>query len=149
MNRWFEIDKQGLAELLERRGKGFVLLELLQNAWDQNVTTVEVRSQRDHARRGVLVSLKMMIPRASRTWLTPSLCLRRSTRRRACEARPVQLGQKLFWPCGADAYIITTKGTVVFNKNGRRTTKRAARDRGSVFHGFIRITPDEYEEALS
>src|SRR4051812_40124595 len=36
----FEIDRQGLRKLLERRGKEFLLYELFQNAWDQNVTEV-------------------------------------------------------------------------------------------------------------
>ncbi len=33
MNNWFEVAKEGLARLLERRGKHFAVLELLQNAW--------------------------------------------------------------------------------------------------------------------
>jgi len=35
MNTWFEVDKQGLAKILERRGKEFALFELVQNAWDE------------------------------------------------------------------------------------------------------------------
>ena len=40
---WFVIDKVGLAKLLERRGKSFAVLELIQNCWDQLVTLVSVR----------------------------------------------------------------------------------------------------------
>ena len=39
---WFDVDKQGLAKLMAGRHKAFVLYELLQNAWDQNVTKVQV-----------------------------------------------------------------------------------------------------------
>ncbi len=39
---WFAVDRKGLAQILERRGKAFAVLELLSNAWDQNVTTVDV-----------------------------------------------------------------------------------------------------------
>ena len=35
MKNWFEIDKQGLAKILERKGKEFVVFELLQNCWDE------------------------------------------------------------------------------------------------------------------
>jgi hypothetical protein len=35
MKNWFEVDRQGLARLLERKGKEFVLYELVQNAWDE------------------------------------------------------------------------------------------------------------------
>jgi len=39
---WFTVDKAGLAKLLERRGKEFIVFELVQNAWDQNVTRVDI-----------------------------------------------------------------------------------------------------------
>src|SRR5438876_6624914 len=43
MNNWFEVDKQGLAKLLERKGKEFALFELIQNGWDEpGVTKVSV-----------------------------------------------------------------------------------------------------------
>jgi hypothetical protein len=43
MKNWFEVDKQGLAKILERKGKEFVLFELVQNAWDEpGVTKVNV-----------------------------------------------------------------------------------------------------------
>ena len=32
---WYDVDKEGLAKLLERRGRAYVILELLQNAWDE------------------------------------------------------------------------------------------------------------------
>ena len=35
MNDWFEVDKDGLAQILERKGKEFALFELVQNAWDE------------------------------------------------------------------------------------------------------------------
>src|SRR5258708_867892 len=40
---WFDVDKKGLGKLVAGRSKAFVLYELLQNAWDQNVTTVQVK----------------------------------------------------------------------------------------------------------
>jgi|SRR5271166_119705 len=39
---WFEVDKKGLGKLLARKGKKFILFELLQNAWDENSTLVRV-----------------------------------------------------------------------------------------------------------
>src|SRR5687768_5610372 len=40
---WFDIDKAGLAAILERRGKAFALFELVQNAWDSGTERVEIR----------------------------------------------------------------------------------------------------------
>lgn len=40
---WFEVSKEGLAKILERKGKEFALFELLQNGWDEpGVTKVSV-----------------------------------------------------------------------------------------------------------
>lgn len=40
---WFEVDRKGLAAILERRGKSFALAELVANAWDSGATRVAVR----------------------------------------------------------------------------------------------------------
>ncbi len=42
MNNWSNVDKAGLAKLMAGRPKAFIVFELLQNAWDQNVADVEV-----------------------------------------------------------------------------------------------------------
>ena len=43
MKNWFEVDRHGLAQILERKGKEFVLFELIQNGWDEpGVTEVSV-----------------------------------------------------------------------------------------------------------
>jgi dsRNA-specific ribonuclease len=39
---WFEVDRQGLASLMDGRGKEFVLYELLQNALDEDTTAVHI-----------------------------------------------------------------------------------------------------------
>ena len=42
MSTWFEIDKDGLAAILERRGKAFALAELVSNAWDSGTDCVAI-----------------------------------------------------------------------------------------------------------
>lgn len=39
---WFSVDKEGLAAILERRGKAWAVLELIQNALDTASPTVDV-----------------------------------------------------------------------------------------------------------
>ena len=39
---WFEVDKDGLAKVLARRGKEFIIFELLSNALDEDVTQVTI-----------------------------------------------------------------------------------------------------------
>ena len=40
-SQWFDVDKKGLSQLMADRSAGYVLAELIQNAWDQNITQVE------------------------------------------------------------------------------------------------------------
>ena len=40
---WFDVSKDGLSKIVERRGGvARTLLEVVQNGWDQNVTTVAI-----------------------------------------------------------------------------------------------------------
>lgn len=42
-DNWFDIDRDGMAKILARRGKEFAVFELIQNAWDKvGVSNVEV-----------------------------------------------------------------------------------------------------------
>ena len=42
MSNWFDVDKAGLAKLVAGDPRRSSLYELLQNAWDQKVTRVDV-----------------------------------------------------------------------------------------------------------
>ena len=56
MKNWFEVDKHGLARILERKGKEFVLFELVQNAWDESgVTNVSATLEYRGRNRALLV----------------------------------------------------------------------------------------------
>src|ERR1039458_2432774 len=57
MSQWFEVDKAGLAKLMAGRFKAFVLYELLQNAWDQNVTRVDVTVTAAQGVRAALITV--------------------------------------------------------------------------------------------
>ena len=41
-NSWLEIDKDGLSKTLGQKDKVFLLTEMVSNAWDENITQVEV-----------------------------------------------------------------------------------------------------------
>src|SRR5271169_6628209 len=41
-NSWIEIDKVGLQRTLERKGKAWMVFELVQNSWDTQATRVDV-----------------------------------------------------------------------------------------------------------
>ncbi|MCI0538276.1 MAG: ATP-binding protein [Verrucomicrobiales bacterium] len=56
MKNWFEVDKEGLAKILARKGKEFILFELVQNAWDEaGVTKVLVSLEYRDRNKALLV----------------------------------------------------------------------------------------------
>ena len=44
MKNWFEVSKEGLKELQLRKPKHYVLRELVQNAWDEDIKRCEVKA---------------------------------------------------------------------------------------------------------
>ena len=44
--QWFDVDKAGLAKLLSRKGREFIVFELVQNAWDEKANEVRVTLER-------------------------------------------------------------------------------------------------------
>src|SRR2546428_9772556 len=45
-NHWLEIDKEGLQKSLGQKNKVFLLTEMVSNAWDEDITRVEVTLSR-------------------------------------------------------------------------------------------------------
>lgn len=148
MKSWFEVDKAGLAQLLERRGKGFIMLELIQNAWDQNVTTVDVRIGRRTAERTVQVRVEDDDPEGFADLAHAFTLFAASTKKSRPDKRGrFNLGEKLVLAVCEWANIMTTKGEIEFDEDGRHS-KRGRTQRGSIFTGRIRMTREEEAEAV-
>src|SRR5208337_921051 len=59
------------------------------------------------------------------------------------------LGEKLVLAACESARIVSTTGTVLFDRDGTRTTARTRRDAGTAFEATIRMTRDELAEVLA
>lgn len=147
-NEWFAIDRAGLGALLERKGKWFAILELLQNCWDEKgVTTVQVE----------LVSLERG---KARLWVTDNsddgyadlthafTLFAPSTKLNEAEKRGrFNLGEKLVLALCDSAEIISTTGGFRFDDTGRHTLRKRTTS-GSTFKAVIRMTKAEVVEAI-
>ncbi|RPJ60601.1 MAG: hypothetical protein EHM23_09800 [Acidobacteria bacterium] len=149
MNNWFEVDKEGLARLLERRGKHFAVLELLQNAWDQSVTQVNERLEPIDGRPRAWLQVEDDDPAGFKD-LSHAFTLFADSNKKADPGKRgrFNLGEKLVLAICNQATITTTKGTIHFEDSERRAS-RSRRERGSLFEGIIRVTRAEVVEALS
>jgi hypothetical protein len=146
---WFDVDKAGLAKLMAGRGKAFILYELLQNAWDQNVTRVDVTIQPVPSRRAVRVVIVDDDPDGFAELAHAYTLLSESAKKANPEQRGrFNVGEKLLLALATIASIQTTKGTITFNMDGRHQS-RAGRERGTSVDLEFPFTRAEYEELLA
>ena len=144
----FAVSKTGLRKILERRGKALVVTELLQNAWDQNVTDVTatlepVAGRRGRHRLAVEDNDPAGFADLSHAWTL----FEESAKKGRPELRGrFNLGEKFVIALCEQATIATTTGTVHFTGDARHTYPRRRRERGSRFDGVIELTLPEAAE---
>lgn len=148
MTSWFTVDKAGLADILERRGKAFAILELVSNAWDAQGVT-EVRITTEPCIGSPYVKL-MVMDDSPEGWadLGEAHTMFARSRRGADPNKRGRfgLGEKLVLACCRWADIQTTTGTMSFGVNGRSQSPSKI-ERGTIFIGEIRMSRAELEEA--
>jgi len=152
MNRsalsWFEIDKDGLAKILQKRGKSFALFELVANAWDTKARNVKVSLSPLANASKVQVIVEDDDPDGFKKITDAFTVFADSEKKKDATKRGrFNLGEKLVLALCEDAQIVTTTGTVSFDKEGRHTS-RVKTEVGSIFDGVMRMTRAEYEEVL-
>lgn len=144
--QWFEVDRGGLSKLMARRGKGFIVAELIQNAWDEaGVTSVTVTLERTPGDRQVVLEVVDDSPNGFED-LTQAFTLFATSRKltdptargRFC------LGEKLSLAMATEARIISTTGGWVFGEKGRTKT-RERRERGTSVQLRLPMTREEVD----
>lgn len=147
--QWFDTDRKGLAQLLERRGKASLLYELWQNAADADDTT-KITIELDPVPNApkVVLTVTDNSPAGfldlshAYTLFAPS-AKKGDTKKRG----RFNFGEKLVLAICDSAEIITTTGAVRFDDEGRHKLKKKT-EAGSIFKGTMRMTREEYAEVL-
>jgi hypothetical protein len=145
-NEWFAVDRRGLAKILEERGKSFALFELIQNAWDQEVTKVDVLLRPEPGEPSCKLIVSDDDPNGFADLAHAYTLFAESAKKGDPEKRGrFNLGEKLVLAICDAAIIRTTTGTLFFGTMGRERLKKRTR-KGSEFDATIRMTRAEYEE---
>lgn len=143
---WFDVDKAGLAAILERRGKSFAIFELVQNAWDSGATAVSINLDPIVGQPYANLTVEDNSPEG---WVDADhafTMFSRSSRGANPEKRGrFNLGEKLVLACCRSATIATMAGTLHFNESGRRRSSDKT-SVGTRFTAQIRMTRDELSE---
>lgn len=155
-DNWLTVDRQGLKKLMAGRGKGFVLSELIQNAWDGsgagNVSRVDVSvtATTEQAERGLVqVAVEDDDPNGFADLGHSYTMFAESTKKDDPTQRGrFNSGEKMVLAICQNAVVSSTKGTVAFHEDGTRQELDERRDRGSIFSALVEMTPAEMQEVL-
>jgi hypothetical protein len=147
---WFEVDREGLAEIVLRRGGlSWLIQELISNCWDENgVTKVDVTIEPVEGSPTVELTVIDDAPEGFKDLSHAWTLFAKSAKRTDAEKRGrFNLGEKLVLAFCKEAAITTTTGQVMFDSRGR-TSGRERRSAGSEFFGIIRMTRAQLDQAL-
>src|SRR5213082_726033 len=140
MKNWFEVDRQGLAQILERKGKEFVLFELIQNGWDEpGVTKVSVSLEYRGRNKARLV-VEDDAPEGFKDLSHAFTLFADSAKKANPEQRGrFNLGEKLVLAISHEVTIRTRKGGIRFDADGRHNL-RSKQPVGSRIECLLRMT---------
>jgi len=145
-NQWLEIDKDGLRKSLGQKDKVFLLTEMVSNAWDENITEVEVTLSCPDENNHSWLRVTDNSPTGwddlshSHTMFAESVEKGKSEKRGRFNA-----GEKDVLALAIEAKLTTVKGQVLFNEDGTRTEGTETREVGSEFVARFQLTLEEYE----
>lgn len=143
---WFNVDKQGLAAILERRGKAFALFELIQNAWDSGTDRVDVTLTPIAGQPYATLAVEDRGEGLADLSESHTMFGRSRRADDPLKRGRFNLGEKLVLAICRTAIINTRCGSIEFREDG--TVRRSQTDNrdGTTFTGEIRMTRDEYQE---
>jgi hypothetical protein len=148
---WFQVDRKGLAKLLEGRSKAFILHELIQNAWDTESRQVTVTTSLEK-RGGQYVAIIIVEDEDPEGFvdLAHAYTLFAESAKKADVTKRgrFNLGEKLVLAIATEAYIHTTKGMILFDKKGRHNKLSRKREAGSEIWLQVPMTKGDYIEMM-
>lgn len=143
---WFTVSKEGLKQLQLGKPKHFVARELIQNAWDEEIKVCKFESD---WKGGISIISVEDDNREGFKDLRDAFTLFAPTYKRANPEKRgrFNLGEKQALAICEVAKIETTKGTVSFDKTGRKESRKK-RKIGSKITVELKMKKSEYDEML-
>ncbi|MBU0846555.1 ATP-binding protein [Patescibacteria group bacterium] len=143
-DNWFDVDHEGLRNLQESKPKHYILRELIQNAWDEDITTCEVVTSYENELAKIVV-----VDDSSKGFkdITHAYTIfARSDKISSHKKRGrFNIGEKQAFSICDEVIVETTKGTVIFDKTGRIENDNVL-EKGSIITVFVKMTIDEYND---
>lgn len=143
---WFSVDKEGLKALQKGKSKTFIINELCQNAFDEDIKECKIDI---YLKKGkIYLSVSDDSPTGFRD-ITHAYTLFADTykRRDPTKRGRFNIGEKQVIAICDYAKVTTTKGTVIFDDKGRTETNKKTK-RGSIIEVVFDGTEDDLSEIL-
>lgn len=147
MKRWFEVSREGLKELQMGKPKHFIARELIQNAWDEQTKVCSFGASWDKGK--AIITVEDDNPTGFKD-ISDAFTLFKSTSKRSDPTKRgrFNIGEKQVLSICEEAVVATTKGTVIFDKQGRRMSKVKI-ERGSKITVWVKMTSEEFHEMMA
>lgn len=145
-NKIFEVDVKGLRQLQEGKPKWFIVRELLQNAMDENVTTIDIEMSFGYNYAEISVTDDSPIGFRD---IADAYTLFKDTYKRADATRRgrFNFGEKQVLCMAKTATIETTTGSITFHVDeGFRTHSKVKRPVGSKVWVKVKMSKEDYLE---
>lgn len=146
-NGWFEVDKIGLSKLLKEGGKGRLVGELIQNAFDaEGAKTTYIKLELSENNL-LLLEVNDDSPQGFKKLSDSWTIFGESEKKADSKLRGrFNLGEKLVLSLCEEAKIMTTTGTVEFHPNDMRIFSKKKTNRGTIFTAIMKGNKTDFAE---
>lgn len=146
---WLEVDLDGMSQVIDRKGAGFIALELAQNSIDAGARNISISIEPVPRKHLATLSVEddgEGFNRLADAWMLFSPSLKRENP----ELRGrFNIGEKLVLARCTEALVETVTGSVAFEATGERKKLPDKRDTGTKFTATIKMKRDEIKEAMA
>ena len=149
MSKWFDVSKSGLRKIQSEKNKFFIIQELVSNAFDEKVKCVDIELSPLKNSRHWELFVGDDSPDGFKDLTHAYTLFAESYKKDNVKQRGrFNLGEKFALAMFRKARIISTKGSVIFNEDGTRTSSSKKTDSGTKFIGEIKLTEVEANDLL-
>ena len=146
-SNWFTVDKTGLAKLQHEKDRFFILKELISNSFDEQINRCSVSLE--YSDGEVTIEVRDdSLEGFKRLSDAHTLFAESYKKGNVLQRGRFNIGEKLALSLFKEATITSTKGRVIFHKDGTRSQTSTKRDVGTTFSGIIKMTKREMDEII-
>ena len=150
MSKWFDVSKSGLKKIQSEKNKFFIIQELVSNAFDENISFVDIELSQIKNSRHWELFVGDDSPNGFQDLTHAYTLFAESYKKGNVKQRGrFNLGEKFALAMFRTARIISTKGSIIFNEDGSRSHSGKKTESGTKFTGEIKLNESELKDLVN